>query len=219
MPSKYSIKEYIGKSYYHVFNRGVEKRVIFQDDLDRRVFLNYLKVALSPELEDDTKAEVLSSLTAARLRRLNLYRDIELQAFCLIPNHFHLLLYQKTEHAIRDLMRSIMTGYVMYFNRRYQRVGGLFQGRYKASRIDNQAYLWHISRYIHLNPLDLGEDFASYAYSSFPYFIGEKQAEWVRPKRLLAVYKEHKQNYEQFVNDYIGYKQTLDEIKHELADS
>lgn len=161
MPAKYRVKTYLENSYYHVFDRGVEKRDIFLDEQDYRVFLHFLKFYLSPpkpnfahplkEITDfkPTRIRVFSSLN----KPLN--QELELLAYCLMPNHFHLLMFQKTLTGMTRLLRSLLTNYAMYFNRKYHRIGYLFQGNYKAVLILEEPYLLHISRYIHLNPAEL----------------------------------------------------------------
>lgn len=213
MPSRNTLKVFAPDSYYHIYNRGVEKRTIFLDDRDYRTFLSYFKVALSPELKEEYQREALSQLAVARLRRLKLDSQIELLAYCLMPNHFHLLIYQKDRESMSQLMRSIMTGYVLYFNKRYKRVGPLFQGTYKASRLDTDAYLWHISRYIHLN----SKDWEHYTYSSLPYYLGERKAEWVTPKRVINLHNDYKQGYLEFLHDWKDYRSTLGNLESELA--
>lgn len=89
MPSRNAIKDYVSDSFYHIYNRGVEKRKIFLDERDYAVFLSYFKVALSERIDEDIETEALSVVEEARLRRLNLHKDIELVAYCLVPNHFH----------------------------------------------------------------------------------------------------------------------------------
>lgn len=143
MPAKNSIKQYVENGYYHLYNRGVEKRNIFLDDQDYSVFLGYIKQYLGPHEGSDPKS---------------LVDDIDLIAFCLMPNHFHFLAKQKTIDGITKFMRAICTNYVMYFNKKYERVGTLFQGKYKGVLLDNDTYLLHLSRYIHLNPIKIGSD-------------------------------------------------------------
>lgn len=218
MPSKNIVKEYRSNSFYHIYNRGVAKQEIFLDDQDYRIFLNYLKVCLSPELKEDEIQDDFPSSQTLRLRRLNLSKYVELLAYCLMPNHFHLFVFQKSEFALRDLMRSIATGYVMYFNQKYDRVGPLFQGTYKASLIDQEDYLWHISRYIHLNPESLGVEPGEYSYSSYKNYLGKRESEWVKTDRILAMHQEYKNSYAEFVMDYANYGKTLDLIEIELAD-
>jgi len=201
MPSRNVIKRYGAGHVYHVYNRGNDKKNIFVEEADFAVFLALLRRHLSKDQ------------TADRLGRpyKNYYDTIELLAFCLMPNHFHLLLYQETETAITQLMRSISISYAGYFNKKYGRVGYVFQGIFKASLIDNHSYWCHISRYIHLNPAD----WRTWEWSSLPYYLGEKRADWVRPDRLFEVFEG--EDYADFVADYETHKAMLDELKHLLA--
>lgn len=112
-----------------------------------------------------------------------------------------------------ELMRSLMTSYSMYFNRKYKRVGPVFQSRYRASRISQNSYLEHISRYIHLNPYD----WENYPYSSLRYYLDKARAEWIHPNEIVQIFPSREQ-YLEFVKDYEGYKEMLDEIHWELAD-
>ncbi len=222
MPSRNTIKNYESESMYHVYNRGVDKRTIFEDEQDYAVFLSYLKYALlsdeNQSQEDLIDKEVISDAIRFNIRRLGLEGKIELVCFCLMPNHFHLLLYQHGIDAITKLMRSIATGYSSYFNKRHKRAGTLFQGRYKASKIDSQEYWDHISRYIHLNPVDLNVDIESYPYSSYRNYLGEAQAEWLKPDLILDGFK-NKEEYKKFVNDYRPKRDELVTLKDMLANS
>ena len=137
MPSKNSVKSFEPEAMYHVYNRGVDKRIIFVDERDYAVFLSFLKYALlsDDEIKQANYVDKNSISDSARfnLRREGLAKRLQLVSFCLMPNHFHLLLYQYDQEAITKLMRSIGTGYSMYFNKRHGRTGTLFQGVYKAS--------------------------------------------------------------------------------------
>jgi len=173
------------------------------DEQDYTVFLNLLKRYLSKETTSDKYGR----------DGVTYYGSIELLAFCLMPNHFHLLLYiNEKPFDIAELLRRLSTSYAVYFNKKYNRVGSLFQGTYKAVRINNDSYLQHISRYIHLNP----KDYKVWEFSSLPYYSGVKQAEWVRPERILEVFDGN--SYEEFLQDYEDQKAMLDEIKYDLAD-
>jgi putative transposase len=218
MPAKNAVKQFAPESMYHVYNRGVDKRIIFQDERDYVVFLSFLKYAFLP-LEDTNKVvdtALLSEAQRFNLRRLNLANEVELAAFCLMPNHFHLLLYQHSSDGITKLMRSIATGYSLYFNKRYGRSGTLFQGRYKAIRINSDVYWQHISRYIHLNPLDRKADYRYYPYSSYRFHSGTAKAEWVKSELVLGNFSDAKQ-YEQFHDEYIPYRKELLGLKDMLA--
>lgn len=202
MPSKNRDKIYLSDSFYHLYNRGVNKRKIFLVEDDYAVFLNLLKRYLSPETVKDDKGRGYPSL----------YSRLELLAFCLMPNHFHLLIYQKDKGAMTQLLRGVATSYTMYFNKKYKRVGPLFQNRFKASMIIRDDYLQHISRYIHLNP----KAYKIWEFSSFPYYLGDKQAGWLNPERILEIF-DNPEEYETFVADYEAQKEMLDELKGELA--
>ncbi len=154
------------------------------------------------------------SLSPARAKYPWYTPSTDLLAYCLMPNHFHLLLYQRADMGISNLMQSIMISYSMYFNRKYKRVGPVFQSKYKASEITKDNYLEHISRYIHLNPLR----WENYPYSSLRYYLGSTSAEWIKPDKILRLFPSREQ-YMEFVRDYESHKEMLEELQWELADS
>lgn len=203
MPGRNIIKQYGAEQFYHVYSRGVAKQAVFLDEQDYTHFLSILKRYLSSE--------------PVHHKRHGLYphygNRIKLLAYCLMPNHIHLLVYQEDERAIVEFMRSLLTSYSMYFNRKYKRVGPVFQSRYRASHISQQDYLEHISRYIHLNP----RQWEDYPYSSIKYYLGTAMAEWVHPGKILEIFPSPAQ-YLEFVKDYEGHKQMLEELQWELAD-
>lgn len=205
MPSKNSIKVYVENGHYHVYNRGVEKRIIFQDEQDYKVFLRYLSEHLS------SPSQFINSLQGASLpRRLprNHSNEVELLAFCLMPNHFHLLLKQNTKNGMENFMRSLATRYSMYFNKKYKRVGKLFQGYYKAAFVDNDNYLLHISRYIHTNPNEYTKNLEG-AYSSYAEYLGNRETNWIKPNEILTYFANNDflklsntNSYKKFVESY-----------------
>jgi hypothetical protein len=133
-----------------------------------------------------------------------------------MPNHFHLLCYLKEPEGIASLMQSTLTAYSMYFNKKYRRTGGLYEGPFLASRITNDGYLWHISRYIHLNPMDIGEEYRDYPYSSLSYFSGQRKADWLHIEKLITTKSEQEQ-YTEFVADYETMHEDLKLLKNILA--
>ena len=130
MPAKNTEKHYIPHGYYHIYNRGVEKRRIYMDEQDYGVFLSYLKEYLLLKDEKALRKRLADSTTSAgekdriiRLLRMNNFaEEISLLAYCLMPNHFHLLIKQRNEMAIDSFMSSVGTRYTQYFNRKYKRV-------------------------------------------------------------------------------------------------
>src|SRR3990167_6965989 len=169
MPGRNIYKDYVAESYYHVYNRGVDSQEIFKDRQDFQVFLGLLKRYLGQDESKSTTGNPYPS-----------YRDqIELLAFCLMPTHFHLFVYQHTEDGMKLLLKSLGVAYGMYFNRKYKRRGPVFEQRYKAVRVTDDAYLLHISRYLHLNP----KSPKTWEWSSYPYYLCRYKAEWVMPGR------------------------------------
>jgi len=212
MPAKNRIKVYAENGYYHIYNRGVEKRKIYEDEQDKGVFLSYLKEYLSPkDIEPLTKIVADSNSTfaqraeALRLLRMNNFSgEIDLLCFCLMDNHFHLLVKQKDERAIEMFMRSLCTRYVQYFNHRHERrVGGLFQDAYKAVLVESEEQLVWLTRYIHRNPLKQGLSLKECPEpSSYPNYLGLVNQIWVKPDEILALFaKEGFNSYEAFVDD------------------
>lgn len=212
MPRKNSLKVFVENGYYHIYNRGVEKRTIYKDDSDYSVFLSYLKYALSepPNPEKYKKTFTLQGSPFKGVPRLpkNFKEKIDLFAFCLMPNHFHLLIKQKTNNALTSFMMSLITRYSMYFNKKYDRVGSLFQGIYRAVLITDEKYLLHLSRYIHLNPSELTKDLTS-AYSSYADYLDLKNTKWLKKdiilkqfdKRVSVEFKKIN-SYRDFVEKY-----------------
>jgi len=157
MPAKNRTKIYVENGYYHLYNRGVEKRNIFLDQQDYGVFLCYLKEYLTPRDEKQLKKILANTKTSYRekakilkiLALNNFSEEITLIAYCLMPNHFHFLLKQKNAGSIDQLMNSLGTRYTMYFNKKYNRVGVLYQGVYKAVLVSTDDQLLHLTRYIH----------------------------------------------------------------------
>lgn len=209
VPAKNIIKMYVENGYYHIYNRGVEKREIFLDEQDCSVFLHYLKMYLSPIEELLQLSLSHPELRIQRFIPLNLSAEIDLLSFSLMPNHIHLQIKQYTKDGIVKLLRRLSTGYVMYFNRKYKRIGSLFQNTYKATLIETDLYLLHLSRYIHLNPIKIQSVINFSEFSSYPYYLGYKQASWIKPQEIMSYFKSnqliHAQTnftYQSFVEDY-----------------
>lgn len=217
MPSRNIVKSYVGGGYYHIYNRGVEKRDIIKDESDCRIFLHYIMLYLSP-FEEILK-KYPNNIRLMRFARLNLSDEVDLLCFSLMPNHFHFLVKQKNKDGIIKFMRRLMTSYVIYFNKRYDRVGTLFQGRYKGIIVDKDEYLLHLTRYIHLNPCELNSNIDFNKFSSYKYYKGMKNASWIKPKEILDYFSlksnEYKiTSYKSFVEDYMSdAKEILGELK------
>jgi REP element-mobilizing transposase RayT len=134
-------------TYHHVFNRGVEKRVVFPTSADFERFIQCMEIF-------NTKDPV-GSLLESRFQKENIRKKkerlVDIVCFCLNPNHFHMLLRQNADTGIAEFMRRLMGGYTRYFNIKNKRSGVLFQGKYKSIPILTNEYLLHLSAYINLN--------------------------------------------------------------------
>lgn len=203
MPAKNSIKQYLEGGFYHIYNRGVEKRDIFIDEFDYKMFLSYLKNYLSAPYPKQVRP----------VRASDIHEQIKLICFCLMPNHFHLLVKQSSQFGIVSFMRRLSNAYTKYFNERYERVGHLFQGKYKATLIQEDPYLLHLSRYIHLNSVELLDEYRSdlklYPYSSYGDYLGMRNTQWVHPEEILSFFKTAQKtnlkdilSYQSFVENY-----------------
>lgn len=202
MPRRNVIRSDGQDIFYHVYARGANKRRIFLDEEDFLKFLQLLERYLSPE----------DARNPYGVPYPNFYNKVDLLAYCLMPNHFHLLVYQRQVHMLTSLMQSVMTSYSRYFNLKYKRTGPLFESRFRASPIADEAYLEHITRYIHLNP----RQWRYYEYSSLPYYLQQDTVSWVRPERILSMFATPKE-YLQFLEDYQENKKMMDILKKELA--
>ena len=197
------MRHYSTDSYYHVFNRGVARQNIFLDDADKQYFLRLFDRHLNAKTKQLNKLGLPYKCLADNL---------ELLAYCLMDNHFHMFYYLDQDlTALSECMKSIGTAYTMYFNLRYKRVGPVFQGVFRASRISSDAYLLHITRYIHLNP----RYYKTYKYSSLPAYLGVDTTPWLKPDKILRLFSN--QDYIAFLTDYKEHKEMLEVSKHELA--
>lgn len=211
MPRRNARKLYLENSIYHIYNRGVEKREIFLDEQDRKVFLRFIKELLMkpPDKKILLKPFNLkgSAFKGVPHQPLNLHGELELLAYCLMPNHFHMLIKQTSIKIIQRFMQSLCTRYSMYFNKKYKRVGPLFQGVYKAVLVREESYLLHLSRYIHLNPSKNTQDILN-TYSSYSDYIGKRFTTWLNINIILSYFGSVLTNrkdikcYKDFVEKY-----------------
>lgn len=149
--------EFIEEGLYHVFNRGVDKRQIFMSTADyRRFYENLCLFNDANHCREDGK-EIRRWARLARIDQTEMKRDplVKIHAFCLMPNHFHLLLEQIKNGGVQTFMQRIGIGYANYFNIRHERTGTLFESRFKSVEVKRDAQWEHLPRYIHLNALDL----------------------------------------------------------------
>lgn len=210
MPSKYLVRDFEENAYYHILNRGVEKRKIFLDVKDYKIFIFYLFIYLKP------LSEVLSKYPELplRLQGKNLSSEVSLISYCLMHNHFHLLLKQTTKSGISKLMKQITNAYTEYFNKSNQRVGSLMQGSFKAVKIRSDEQLIHLSRYVHLNPLiaNIVKNLEDYPWSSFKNYVIESGGGLCDQKIIMEHFRSQS-DYKNFVLDQANYARKLKKLE------
>lgn len=146
---------------------------------------------------------------------------VEIACFVLMPNHFHLLIKQISDGGITTFLRHVANSYTKYINTKQHRPGPLFQGEFKAVRIETNDQLLHVSRYIHLNPLASSivekKYLQSYPWSSLPSFLGTSSIPYLSPNVILDQFSS-KQPYKSFISDDEDYMKKLKQIQHLLIE-
>lgn len=212
MPAKNTIKQYIENGYYHLYNRGVDKREIFLNEQDCRVFLYYLKVYLSPP-ETLTDDKFLTPKMLYKIKNLNLSKEVQLLSFALMPNHFHMQIKQYSKNGIEKLTRRLLTAYVQYFNRKYKRTGTLFESTYKGVLLETEEQFLHLSSYIHRNPMRLKEPLFDFVkFSSYPYYLGLQNAAWLNIKEILSYFRSSRNTNK---SDFLSYQNFVESFKED----
>lgn len=211
---------------YHIINRGNASVPIFKVKHDHQrfiqTFLYYQNI--NPPIRFSKFTKLNNTNRGKILRELKEKKKflVELIAYCLMPNHFHFLLRQNKEDGILNFIRLSTNSYSRYFNTKYRRRGSLFEGRFKAVRIETDNQLLHVSRYIHLNPYSSYlvknfESLLSYPFSSLPEYLGNVR-EGVCQKEIILEHFPNAGKYKEFVSDRADYQRSLEEIKHQLLE-
>jgi len=240
--------QFVNSHIYHIYNRGVEKRKTFLDEIDHLRFIhdlfefNDINPAISSNVRFTTNqpskinTSCLNQLLEVQLpkverkqKRFHRKLVIEILAFCLMPNHYHLLVRQLVDNGIVKFMQKLGTGYTNYFNLKYERVGPLFQGRFKAVRVAKESHLLHLPNYIHFNPLELimpklkddgMKDYKkaivfleNYRWSSFPDYIGKKNFPSITQRDFLSEMLGAPKNYKINTEKWLA-EMNVEEITH-----
>ena len=190
--------------FYHVYNRGTDKRKVFFNKRDHQRFLDGL-------IFFNTSRKIGRFSPEAEIKRDDEMALVNIIVFCLMPNHFHLLLEQRVDGGIAKFMQKITTGYTMYFNKKYERSGVLFQGVFKSKQIPSNSYLLELTRYIHTNPAkilrldglkkaDIKKYLLAYPWSSFSDYASVKDdCGIVSNKEVVMDQFDSPQSYVNFV--------------------
>ena len=191
--------------YYHVYNRGSNRQDIF---FERESYLFFLRCVRKYLLNESEAKTEMGTQTSEVLETSEVYASIV--AYCLMPNHYHLLVCPHDDSLSRRMQRFSIS-YTKAINKRYERVGPLFQGQFQASLVDCNEHLLHLSRYLHLNPVVTGlvgkpED---WEFSSYRDYIGRRRGTLLTPDIVLSQF-EGSDAYVEFVQGYTpGDKQVI----------
>ena len=205
---------------YHIYNRGNDKRITFQNkaDYDRFIALLYLCNSVKNiRLSDYPNVKLEKLLAIKRGETL-----VAIGAYCLMPNHFHLLIHEKIENGISKFMQKLLTAYTMYFNKKNERTGPLFSGMFKATHANEDEYLKYLFSYIHLNPIKLIEPLwketgikdrkranmflKSYNYSSFLDLTEKQRKEKViLDKKYFPEYFKSFKEFKNFIENWLAF--------------
>ena len=208
---------------YHIYNRGVDKRDVFMDDGDRLRFIHDLfefnNQDSSLNLNDYLVRGKYLEVGLPDINRKPRKLIVEILAYSLMSNHFHLLVRQKTDNGITEFMRKMGTGYTNYFNNKYERNGALFQGKFKSVHVAKDAHFMYLPIYIHLNPLDFKfkewregkvknykkaiEFLDSYRWSSYMDYTGQKNFPSLIRKDFLMYRLGNEQKFKKEIIDWL----------------
>lgn len=205
---------FVNDHYYHIYNRGVEKKHIYQNQWD---YIRFTKTIKYYQLEGPKQR--LSKYLINQLLEPNPDKKIvEIICYCLMPNHFHFLVKQLKKGGITEFVSKLSNSYTKYFNTKYHRVGPLLQGEFKAVLVEADEQLIHLSRYIHLNPVVslVVKDLNQHKWSSYHEYIENKNGICSK-EDILGFFKSSKK-YEKFVLDQVDYGKQLEKIKHQLIE-
>lgn len=204
----------VNNEFYHILNRGVAQIPIF---IDKRDYSRFLKASVYYQFQGPKPK---FSFFDPENNNLNLSTKIvEIICYCLMPNHFHFLIKQKLEGGITEFISKLSNSYTKYFNKKNGRSGPLLQGEFKAIHVDTDEQLFHLSRYIHLNPLVsfVTKSLDNYQWSSYQEYLGTGKDDICVKEPILNQFKSS-QEYQQFINDQEDYGKQLEIIKHQLLD-
>lgn len=191
--------------HYHICNRGVEKKIIFHNDADyfRFLFLilyfqsNTKFPQVGRSIKEFVKHRVLDNMEDIVKKRI-----VELVVFCIMPNHFHLILRELEEGAISSYMQRVLNAYGKYYNTKYQKNGHVFQGPYRLIHVSGNSQMLHLGAYIHRNPREIKEWFGTedeYPWSSYQDYIGENRWGNLLVQDIFLSQFKDKDTYRNFV--------------------
>lgn len=228
MPSRKDV--FVNGGIYHIFNKTIDKRRIFSDESICRVFLDVVSYYRSTKADIRysrfLKLEPFIKRQKENEIRYKKYFKVIVLSYCLMPNHFHLLLKQKIEGGIIRFVADTINAFTRFYNILHERKGPLFLTQFKSRRVRTTEELMHVSRYIHLNPysgglVDSFEQLEKYRWSSLPDYLGSVDRGLCDEEIVLNMFDGEKGKYRAFVRQQAEYQKRLEQAKHrdELLES
>lgn len=207
--------------FYHIYNRGNSKQIIFHDKYDYDRFIKLLFISNGQE-----------NFKIQFIRKNNIYDTqrgkllVGIGTYCLMPNHFHILLTQTENGSISKFMQKLSTAYSMYYNQKYKRTGSLFEGKFKSEYVGKDRYLKYLFSYIHLNPVKLIDSWwkeggiknkqetlyylRNYKYSSYQDYLGiDREEKLILNREMFPNYFPEKEPFEKEIFEWLTYRQDL----------
>lgn len=205
--------------YYHLYNRGNSKQIIFQENEDYFHFIKLLYIS------NQQKNFAIRNLSKNIFQTKITEKLVEISSYCLMPNHFHVLVKQTENGSISKFMQKVSTAYSMYYNKKYKRTGGLFEGRFRSQHVSSDKYLKYLFSYINLNPLKLIdknwkekgirnkrealEFLQNYIYSSYCDYLGSNRPQSViLDRNLFMNYFITPGHFKKEILDWMNFKPT-----------
>lgn len=207
---------------YHLFNRSINREPIFKrrrDCLRALTSIEFYRFEKTPvrlsyylSWGQDKRKKLMDNLEKENKR------NVDIVAYCLMPNHYHFLLKQLTKDGIRRFLSLFQNSYTRYFNTKHERTGPIFQGIFKAVRVETDEQLMHLSRYIHLNPyssyvVETIKGLKAYSWSSLLEHLGKKDG-LCQKELVFSLFDNDSTRYQKFTLDQADYQRNLEKIKH-----
>ena len=219
--------KFSNEEYYHIYNRGTEKRLIFLDNHDKNRFISLLYLCNGKE-PLDMRNYFNEGRTFVGLFGIERGETlVDIGVYCLMSNHFHILIKAKNDSGVSIFMRKLSTAYSMYFNKKYKRTGSLFEGKFKAKHVDTDEYLKYLFSYIHLNPIKIIDEkwkeniifnktktreyLSKYQYSSyFDYSeVNSRKEGLIINRDVFPEYFLQPKDFNDFVTDWLALKESF----------
>ena len=208
--------EFANGECYHAYNRGVEKREIFLDDFDYMRFLQ--------SLDEFNRIDPIGSIYEQSFRDTGVAlghevsKLVEIIAYCLNPNHYHLILRQLEDRGIEKFMHKVGMGYAKYFNHKYKHSGVLFQGGFQAIHIDSNEYLLYLSVYVNKNNFIHGYNKDDWKYSSLLDYLGKRNGKLCSKDIILGQFDDDIEQYKEFLENNALYLKGKKEMEKYLLE-